>query len=98
MKRIEKIARDCATGYYNDLVANCEDLEEGANFEEYFQTNAYNAYSIDKAVNGNALYFTLMFLTNKLDWKNTIPKFEDRSFRNLAYKLQLCYRKNPYHN
>jgi len=98
MKRIERISKECANGNFKELILNCDVLKEDESFEDYFLINNYNAYAIDKAVSGNALYFTLMYVTYKLDWKNLIPKFNERSFRNLAYQLQLSYRNNPYHN
>jgi hypothetical protein len=63
MKRIEKMSKDCSNGNYDELITYCEALNEGEDFGEYFLINDYNAYAIDKAVNGNALYFVLMYLT-----------------------------------
>ena len=77
MRRIERISKECSEGNFDNLIKFCSVLEEGDNFDEYFQTNSYNAYAIDKAVNGNALYFVLMYMTQKLDWKNLIPKFNE---------------------
>ena len=97
MKRIERMSIDCAQGNQQELANNCEELNN-VNFTDYFLSNNYNAFLIDTAVSGNALYFTMVYLANKLDWIRILPKFNERSFKNLSYQLQLCYRKNPYHN
>lgn len=89
---------ECARGNAAALIENCSELASCQPFEEYFLTNGYNSILIDKATRGNSLFFSLMYLTYKLDWKNVIPKFTDSQFMNLALGIQLSYRKNPYHN
>jgi len=78
-------------------VSECPALNE-APFEDYFLTNEYDCYLVEKATKQNSLFFTLMYLHYKDDWKAIIPKFTETNFKNLAYSLQASYRKNHYHN
>jgi hypothetical protein len=49
-------------------------------------------------MNGNGLYFTLMYVFYKLDFNNSILGISELRFINLAYQLQMTYRDNAYHN
>jgi len=39
------------------------------NINTTFFTNNFDAFAMNKAVNGNVLVFNLMYLYHKLDWK-----------------------------
>lgn len=92
------MAYECANGNSNALTRECDGLAEVSSFDDYFLTNGYNCLLVDKATKGNSLYFTLMYLTYKRDWRSVIPKFTEGQFKNLAFSLQQSYRKNHYHN
>lgn len=49
-------------------------------------------------MNGNLLYFTLMYCFKKFDWKNTIQGLDENKFMNLAFGIQGSYRDNHYHS
>jgi len=53
---------------------------------------------VNNGVEGNSLYFTLMYALYKYDWLNTIPQLDEEIYKNLAYKLQFSYRDNHYHS
>jgi len=65
---------------------------------QYFFTNNYNAFYINKALEGNVLTFNLLYCYQKFQWKNTIPQLDEQLFKNLAYRLQTSYRDNYYHS
>jgi hypothetical protein len=98
LKTIQKMSFDCANGDFSGLVKECAELSVVQPFAQYFLSNDYNCALVEKATKGNSLFFTLMYLTYRDDWRNLIPKFSDQQFRNLAYSLQQSYRKNFYHN
>jgi len=66
-------------------------------FSEYFLQNNYDAFKIDKVTNGNLLYFTMMYVYYKEDWKTNIPELNTVKYQTLAYKVMIAYRKNFYH-
>ena len=98
MNRVEKISIDCAEGNFQSLFHDSTQFDQSLNFNEYFQNNDFNVVFVDKAVGGNSLFFTLMYVKNKLNWKDIIPKLDETKYRNLSFLLQKAYRKNPYHN
>jgi len=93
MKKIGKISFDCSVNAYSN-----PDHETLNNYSEYFFQNAYDAELVNKAVNGNLLYFNLMYCFYKFDWKNNVSKLNEQKFKNLSFKLQHAYRLNYYHN
>lgn len=52
-------------------------IEEIKTFNDYFLQNSYDSFKIDKANNGNLLYFTMMYVFYKEDWKSSIPKLNE---------------------
>jgi len=62
------------------------------NFSQYFTGADYDAFKIDKALKGNSMIFTLLYIYNKLNWKNALPKVSEEKFRNMTYNLQKAYR------
>lgn len=68
-----------------------------SSFDEYFMQNNYDAFNIDKAVNGNLLYFTMMYVYYREDLKQNLPQMNLDKFQNLMYKLMNSYRQNFYH-
>lgn len=46
-------------------------------YNDYFFTNNYNAFAINKAVDGNILTFNLIYLYQKFDWKNKLPLVDE---------------------
>ncbi len=71
-------------GKYGELIKGCDELTDDCNFADYFSLNEYNTNMINRAVNGNCLYFTMMYLQYRLEWKTAIPTFNEESYRNLA--------------
>ena len=69
-----------------------------SDFNNYFCQFSYDAFLIDKSTGGNLLYFTLMYVFNKLDWSSAISSLDTQKFKNLAYRLQMSYRNNYYHS
>ena len=67
-------------------------------FTDYFKQEAYDAFKIDSAVNGNLLTFTLAYIYNKLNWKAELPLVNEERFLNLAFQIQKSYRNNFYHS
>lgn len=59
-----------------------------APFDQYFLTNAFNCALLEKATKGNSLFFTMMYLAYKSDWKGLLPKCTENNLRNLAISLQ----------
>lgn len=100
MKKISKMALDCAINSNQTKVKKEEEPDQGilSNYNEYFFQNAYDAYAVDKAVSGNLLYFNLIYCYNKFDWKNKISSLNEAKFKNFSYKMQLSYRNNFYHS
>ena len=98
MNRVQKISDECASGDFSSLTHDPSTFETGFNFAESFLQNVYDACLVDKALNGNVLYFTLMYIKNKLDWKANIAGFNEEKYRNLSFLVMKSYRKNPYHN
>jgi len=49
--------------------------------------NGYDAFAVDKSVNGNILHFNMMFCFYHLDWKNKIPNLNEDKFMNLSFRL-----------
>ena len=82
------MAFDCANGDFSGLIKECAELGTVQPFGQYFLTNEYNCALVEKATKGNSLFFTLMYLAYRDDWRSLIPKFSDQQFRNLAYSLQ----------
>jgi hypothetical protein len=72
-------------------------IEEIKTFNDYFLQNSYDSFKIDKANNGNLLYFTMMYVFYKEDWKTSIPKLNEAKYQSLMYRLMHSYRKNYYH-
>lgn len=87
------MAKECA----NDTYSN-EMEPELSKFNEYFAGFNYDAYLIDKSTGGNLLYFTLMYLHQKRDWETTVGCVGLQQFKNLAFRLQMSYRRNYYHS
>lgn len=96
-KEVRQLAIDIVE---NDKTESTTYNNNGAldNFNTYFTLNAFDAFKIDKAVNGNLLYFTLMYNYHQYDWKNVVPGLDSNKFMNLAYCLQGSYRNNFYHS
>ena len=92
LKKISQFSSDCFQGC---LKTNIEALQD---FNRYFNQEAYDAFQIDKAVNGNLLTFTMMYIYHRLNWKQELPKMNEEKYLNMAYKMQNMYRPNFYHN
>ena len=92
-KKYNKMAIDCSNGSLVDPKSDCM-----TNFNEYFESNAYNAYSVDKNVNRNSLFFTMMYVYHKLEWAKIIPGLNEQKYMSMSFRLQMSYRENPYHS
>ena len=92
-KKISKLSSDCAKGISTDN--NVKELQE---FNDYYLQNSYDCLLVNKGVEGNSLYFTLMYTLYRYDWLTTIPQLDEEVYQNLAYKLQCSYRDNHYHS
>jgi len=55
-------------------------IEEIKTFNDYFLQNSYDSFKIDKANNGNILYFTMMYVFYKEDWKTNVPKLNEAKY------------------
>jgi len=77
---------------------NVDDCEQMKDFNAFFGSREYNAHTLNSHVQGNSLYFTLMYLSFKLNWAESIPQLNQEKFKNLAYNIQCSYRDVRYHN
>ena len=84
---IHKMGKDCTDGNYTELLKGCKEIPEDTDFEEYFNTNEYNTQMVNRATHGNCLFFSLVYLSSRLNWRSIIPKYNESIFKNLAYKL-----------
>jgi hypothetical protein len=50
------------------LVLDNPSFDSNFSFIEHFMTNQYDAPLIDKALNGNILFFTMVYVKQRLDW------------------------------
>lgn len=80
-----------------DEVVDTHD-ENLKNMNTYFYTNNYDAFAMQKTLEGNLLTFNLLYCYQKYNWKETIPQLDEQLFKNLAYRLQSSYRDNFYHS
>ena len=53
------------------------DSVELKNYNSYFFTNNYNAFNMNKAVDGNLLTFNMIYCYQKFDWKNKLPLIDE---------------------
>ena len=60
-------------------------------------SNNFNAFDINQATNGNALYFMLRYMYIKYDFGENCNISEEK-WTNLSRKLQVTYRDTKYHN
>ena len=88
-----KVAQECANGTYSNSTQ-----PELSNFNEYFGGFNYDAYLVDQSTGGNLLYFTLMYTHQKMGWDTKLACVDVNKFKNLAYRLQMSYRRNHYHS
>jgi len=93
VKKMLKISEQLVKG---EVVES--DSVELKGYNDYFFTNNYNAFGINKAVDGNILTFNLIYLYQKFDWKNKLPLIDEQVYKNMAYRLQKSYRDNIYHS
>jgi len=69
-----------------DEVVDTHD-ENLKNMNTYFYTNNYDAFAMQKTLEGNLLTFNLLYCYQKYNWKETIPQLDEQLFKNLAYRL-----------
>lgn len=81
MKKIAKLASDCAAG----RTIRDKEFEMMNSYNDYFINRAYDAHLIDQHVKGYSLFFTLMYINYKCDWKNTIDNLNINKLFNLAH-------------
>lgn len=77
LKSIHKISLECAMGNFSGLMRDSPELSAVGPFDQYFATNEFNCVLVEKATKGNSLFFSVMYLVYKLDWKTLLPKFSD---------------------
>lgn len=68
------------------------------NFNDKFSSLNYNAFQLNKALQGNLLAFTMQYTYHKFDWKNTLPRLNSKKFQTLSLALQNSYRDVSYHS
>ena len=94
MQKIAQVSQDLVKG---DVSKMKNPIEEMKSFNEYFLSNSYDSFKVDKASNGNLLFFTMMYAYYKEDWKSNIPRLNENKYKSLMYRLMKSYRKNYYH-
>ena len=66
---------------------NTSDDSKLSKFNDYFFDKGYDAFVVDKEVNGNLLFFTLVYSYQKLAWEKNLPSIDLQKFKNLAFQL-----------
>ena len=94
MKKIAKLSFDCAAG----REIRDKEFEMMNQYNDYFINRAYDALLIDQHVKGYSLFFTLMYISHRCNWRNTISGLNPQKLYNLAHHTQLSYRAVKYHN
>ena len=83
------MAMDAANGNAEQILKESPELSKlGVLFQNYMKSNEFNCVFVEKATKGNSLFFNMMYMVYKLDWKSVVPKFTDNQFKNLAIHLQ----------